>query len=268
MCGRFVSTNSAEDVANYFGASFEPPEAGGPDLPASFNVAPTDDVLAVVADARSPGIEVPRAVRSFRWGLVPIWAKDTKIGSSMINARAESVAEKAAFKGVFRKYRCIIPMDGFYEWQAPGRDGTPAPSGLLGKNGKPVKQPMYIRRPDGEPLAVAGLWSAWRDKNGPPDAPWLHSCTVITTSANAMMESIHDRMPVILPAAAWDQWLDPGESDAGALQSLLVPAPDSLLTAHKVSTLVNNVRNRGPELIDPMDDTPSVASLGGLFDQA
>ncbi|MEO6122576.1 MAG: SOS response-associated peptidase [Ilumatobacteraceae bacterium] len=251
MCGRFVSTNSAEDVANYFGASFEPPADGGPELPSNFNVAPTNDVLAVVADGSADSGDVRMAVRAFHWGLVPIWAKDAKIGSSMINARSETVADKPAFKGVFKRYRCIIPMDGFYEWQAAPvvAEGSTS-QGPVGKNGKPVKQPMFIHRVDGEPLAVAGLWSAWRDKNGPADAPWLHTCTVITTAANNTMAPVHDRMPVILPASAWQQWLDPATDDVEALKQLLVPAPDNLLTMHKVSTEVNNVRNRGPELIE------------------
>jgi putative SOS response-associated peptidase YedK len=269
MCGRFVSTNSAEDVANYFGASLEPPESGGPELVPNFNVAPTDDVLAVVADGGVHHGPLHKAVRTFQWGLVPIWAKDAKIGASMINARAETVAEKAAFKSVFRKYRCIIPMDGFYEWQAPPATGVgPGTNWPVGKNGKLVKQPKYVRRVDGEPLAVAGLWSAWRDKNGPRDAPWLHTCTVITTSANATMAAIHDRMPVILPATAWEQWLDPAASDVESLQQLLVPAPESLLTIRTVSTLVNNVRNRGAELIDPVEDALTGSADQATLDQA
>ena len=237
MCGRFVSTQSAAELANYFGAL---PEAEAP--PENYNVAPTNDILAVVSDGDQ------RVIRAFQWGLIPVWAKDAKIGSSMINARAETVADKPAFKGVFRKHRCIIPMDGFYEWQAASAASP------LNAKGKPMKQPMFIHRVDGEPLAVAGLWSAWRPKDGPPETPWLHTCTVITTSANHTMAPVHDRMPVILPATAWQQWLDPGADDTDALRSLLVPAPDSLLTMHKVSTEVNNVRNKGVELIGPMVD--------------
>lgn len=237
MCGRFVSTQSAAELANYFGAL---PEAEAP--PENYNVAPTNDILAVVSDGDQ------RVIRAFQWGLIPVWAKDAKIGSSMINARAETVADKPAFKGVFRKHRCIIPMDGFYEWQAASAASP------LNAKGKPMKQPMFIHRVDGEPLAVAGLWSAWRPKDGPPETPWLHTCTVITTSANHTMAPVHDRMPVILPATAWQQWLDPGTDDTDALRSLLVPAPDSLLTMHKVSTEVNNVRNKGAELIGPLVD--------------
>ena len=179
----------------------------------------------------------------FHWGLVPVWAKDTKIGSKMINARAETITEKSVFKSVFKKQRVIIPMDGFFEWQQ-GSEGA-----ALTKAGKPSKQPMFIHRLDGEPLAVAGLWTTWRDKNAGPDAPWLHSCTIITTAANGTMTPVHDRMPVMLPAATWNEWLDPANGNVEELQRLLIPAPDNLLTMHKVSTDVNNVRNRGAELI-------------------
>ncbi len=236
MCGRFVSTNSAEEIANYFDATVDTESS-----PQNFNVAPTNDVLAIVASA-----DDERAVRAFHWGLVPIWAKDAKIASSMINARSETIAEKAAFKGVFKKYRCIIPMVGFYEWQAATADSP------LNAKGKPVKQPMFIHRVDGEPLAVAGLWSAWRPKDSEPETPWLHTCTVITTAANNTMAPVHDRMPVILPATRWQQWLDPAGTDIEALRAMLVPAPDSLLTMHKVSTDVNNVRNRASSLVDPI----------------
>lgn len=246
MCGRFVSSSTPDEIAAYFGA-----EAPGAELPANYNVAPTNDVYAVVA-----GPDGTRRVETFHWGLVPVWAKDLKIGQKMINARAETLAEKSAFKHAFRKYRCIVPMDGFYEWQA-------APPGApLTKAGKPTKQPVFIHRLDGEPLAVAGLWSAWRDKAAGPDAPWLHSCTVVTTSANATMEPVHDRMPVILPATEWSTWLDPTNHDLDELGRLLVPAPDTLLTLRPVSTAVNKVANKGPELLDPFDpDAPPEGTL-------
>ena len=253
MCGRFVSTHSAEEIASYFGATVEAEE-----VPANYNVAPTNDILAVV-DAGDGEF----SIRAFQWGLVPLWAKDVKIGSSMINARAETIADKPAYKGVFKKYRCLIPMDGFYEWQA-GREGGP-----VGKNGKPIKQPMFIHRADGEPLAVAGMWSAWRPKDSPPDTPWLHTCTIITTSANNTMAPVHDRMPVILPASAWQKWLDPTETDLESLQALLVPAPDDLLVLRKVSTDVNNVRNKGEELIAELDESAPTDASGDepkLFD--
>jgi putative SOS response-associated peptidase YedK len=255
MCGRFVSSNTPDRIASYFGASFdtdpeataaasseppsEPPSGprSGPrsaSLGENYNVAPTNDIYAVVADADAHPV-----VRAFHWGLVPSWAKDVKIGSKMINARAETLAEKPAFKSLFRSKRVIVPMDGFYEWKVvPGQK---------------TKQPYFIHRRDGEPLAVAGLWAAWRDKTAGPDAPWLHSCTVITTSANATMAPVHDRMPVLLPPAVWQQWLDPDEHDLEALSALLVPAPDDLLVMHPVSTAVNNVRNKGAELIEMID---------------
>ncbi|MCX6521528.1 MAG: SOS response-associated peptidase [Actinobacteria bacterium] len=245
MCGRFVSSNTPDRIASYFGASFDtdpdataatgvPPLEPIRPLRENYNVAPTNDIYAVVADAHAHPV-----VRAFHWGLVPSWAKDVKIGSKMINARAETLAEKPAFKSLFRSKRVIVPMDGFYEWKVvPGQK---------------TKQPYFIHRRDGEPLAVAGLWAAWRDKAAGPDAPWLHSCTVITTSANATMAPVHDRMPVLLPPAVWPQWLDPDQHDLEALSALLVPAPDDLLVMHPVSTAVNNVRNKGPELIEMID---------------
>jgi Uncharacterized conserved protein len=233
MCGRFVSSSSPERIAAYFGADVAVETLGE-----NYNVAPTNDIYGVVADP-----DGHREIQAFRWGLVPVWAKDVKIGSRMINARAETVAEKPAFKAVFKKHRCIIPMDGFYEW-APGAEGGP-----VTKAGKPVKRPHFIHRHDGEPLAVAGIWAAWRDRADGPDAPWLHTASVITTDANTTMASIHDRMPVILPKAMWDVWLDPLNHNVDMLSGLLVPARDDLLTMHEVSTDVNNVRNKGIDLI-------------------
>lgn len=262
MCGRFVTTSTAEDIAAYFGASVADSLAQSLDLAASgssdatehvpdpehlpgrdanYNVAPTNDVLGVVDPmgiADEDG-RVEHQVRSYQWGLVPSWAKDVKIGSKMINARAETIAEKPAFKGLFRKHRLIVPMDGFYEWQVVA--------------GQKAKQPMFIHRADGEPLAVAGMWAAWRDKALGDDAPWLHTCTVITTTANSTMAPVHDRMPVVLPADRWDEWLDPTNQDIDGLLHFLVPAPDDVLVMHPVSTAVNNVRNKGAELIDRVE---------------
>ena len=245
MCGRFVSSSTPDKIAEYFGATFD-----GETLGENYNVAPTNDIYAVVAGPDgTPRLEV------FHWGLIPVWAKERKIGAKMINARAETLAEKPAYKGVFKKNRCIIPMDGFYEWKAG------EPGGPLTKAGKPAKIPQFIHRLDGEPLAVAGLWSMWRDKAAGPDAPWLHSCTVVTTQANDTMAKIHDRMPVILPASAWPTWLDAGNDDIDTLQKLLVPAPNELLTMHPISTDVNKVSNNGVHLIDPID--PETETLFG-----
>lgn len=233
MCGRFVSSSSPERIAAYFGADVAVETLGE-----NYNVAPTNDIYGVVADA-----DGHREVQAFQWGLIPSWAKDRKIGSKMINARAETVAQKPAFKSVFKKHRCIIPMDGFYEW-APGTADGP-----VTKSGKPAKRPHFVHRVDGEPLAVAGIWAAWRDREAGPEAPWLHTASVITTSANDTMAPIHDRMPVILPKALWEVWLDPLNHNTEMLSGLLVPVRDDVITMHEVSTDVNNVRNKGVELI-------------------
>jgi putative SOS response-associated peptidase YedK len=246
MCGRFVSSSSPERIAAYFNAASDVET-----LSENFNVAPTNDIYAVVA-----GPDGKPQLQVFHWGLIPVWAKERKIGQKMINARAETLGSKPAFKGVFKKYRFIIPMDGFYEWAA-GVEGGP-----LTKAGKPAKRPHFIHRIDGEPLAVAGLWSEWKDRSEGPDAPWLHSATIVTTSANGTMSAIHDRMPVILPKAMWQMWLDPTNQNIDVLSKLLVPAPDNLLTMHTVSTAVNNVRNKDASLIAPHE---SVAQ-GTLLD--
>jgi putative SOS response-associated peptidase YedK len=235
MCGRFVSATPPDQIADYFGT--EAPEAL---LPASYNVAPTNDVYAVLEDGST------RHLDAFHWGLVPLWAKDPKIGAKMINARAESLAEKNAYKSAFRKRRCIIPVTGFYEWQA--------------RPGQKAKQPYFIHHPDGEPYAFAGLWEVWR---GPErDQEPLRSCTIITTSANGPMSKIHDRMPVILPREAWDTWLDRSNEDLELLGRLLVPAPPQLIAMHPISTLVNNVRNDGPELVEETDPDEGTLQLG------
>jgi putative SOS response-associated peptidase YedK len=246
MCGRFVSATPPDQIAAYFGA--EPTEAV---LEPSYNVAPTKDVYAVLADG---GV---RHVDAFHWGLIPLWAKDAKIGSKMINARADTLAEKNAFKSAFRKRRCLIPADGFYEWQKRGTQG-----GGTGTSRAP-KQPYFISRPDGEPYAFAGLWEVWRgpDKDQEP----LRSCTIITTEPNDVMAKIHDRMPVILPESAWDTWLDRDVDDLDLLGKLLVPADPALTVLRPISTEVNNVRNDGPRLLDEVDpgsDAPVEAGDG------
>jgi putative SOS response-associated peptidase YedK len=228
VCGRFVSSSSAADLAAYFGAEGVPEET----LEKSWNVAPTNDVFVVHADG---GV---RRIDAFHWGLVPLWAKDPKVGSRMINARSETLASKGAFKPAFRKRRCIVPADGFYEWKkVPGQK---------------QKQPYFIHRSDGEPYAFAGLWETWR---GPDrdDSQQLRSTTIITTSANESMAAVHDRMPVILPPSAWDEWLDPADDDIETLGRLLVPAPPHLTVLRPVGTGVNHVRNKGSELIEEVE---------------
>ncbi|MCD9623108.1 SOS response-associated peptidase [Rhabdothermincola salaria] len=236
MCGRFVSASPPGEIARYFDA--EAPEAA---LEPSYNVAPTNDVYVVLADGRT------RRVTPMHWGLVPRWAKDPSVGNRMINARAETLASKGAFKPAFQKRRCLVPADGFYEWKAvPGQKR---------------KQPVYIHRPDGEPLAFAGLWEVWRDP-GASDAEReagggsLRSCTIITGEPNETVRPVHDRMPVILPRSQWDTWLDPDVHDLEVLGRLLVPAPPSLVALRPVSTEVNNVRNKGAHLVDEVDPVP------------
>lgn len=232
MCGRFVSTAKPDQIASYFDAVV-PEDAV--DLGDNYNVAPTNDLYAVIE--RPDHI---REVRTFEWGLLPIWAKDDRMGSKLINARSETLLEKSSFRASFQRRRCLIPMSGFYEWM-PGHPGGPT-----NRKGEPLKQPLLIERADHELLAVAGLWSAWRPPGSTDDVPWRHTCTVITTEANATMRPVHDRMPVILDRRNWEEWLDPTSFEAARLTSLLVPAPDSLLAMHEVSTDVNNVRNKGP----------------------
>jgi putative SOS response-associated peptidase YedK len=237
MCGRFVSASPPDQIARYFDAVDDGEHA----LEPNYNVAPTTDVYAVLVDGGVRRLEV------LHWGLVPFWAKSPSAGNKMINARAETVATKNAYRHAFRKKRCIIPADGFYEWKVvPGQ-----------KN----KQPMYIHRPDGEPMAFAGLWEVWRN----PDAPGeeLHSCTVVTGEANEKMATVHDRMPVMLPPSAWETWLDPEVDDVELLGKFLVPAPPELIELRPVSTEVNNVRNKGPHLLDRVEAAESVP-LDGL----
>ncbi|HTO01162.1 MAG TPA: SOS response-associated peptidase [Microthrixaceae bacterium] len=240
MCGRFVSSSSPEQIAQYFDADAvnEKLIERGP----NYNTAPTSAVMVVYEDGTS------RLLDSFRWGLVPSWAKDMSIGSRMINSRAETIAEKPSFRRAFAKRRCIIPVDGFYEWKA--------------LPGEKKKQPYYIHRPDDEPFAFAGLWEQWKGpKDGPALDEPLRTCSIITTEANSKMAELHDRMPVILPKSAWDEWLSSEGHDTEALGKFLVPAPSKLITFHPVSTEVNNARNRGEHLMDEVDpDAPEASS--------
>jgi len=230
MCGRFVSATPPDQLAKYFGAEAPSEERL---LAVNHNVAPTQAIYTVYEHG---GV---RRLDTFHWGLVPFWAKDPKIGSRMINARGETLAEKNSYKRPFAKRRCIIPADGFYEWKKI--------------EGQKKKQPMYMSRVDGEPLAFAGLWEVWHDPNhtdSEGEAMELLSCTIITGEPNERVAEVHDRMPVILPPDAWDTWLDRDNHDTDSLGKLLVPAPSQLITVRTVSTDVNNVRNNGPELIE------------------
>ncbi len=167
-----------------------------------------------------------------RWGLIPSWAKDSKIGAHCINAKAETVAEKPAFRMAFKERRCLVLADGFYEWQMQGKR----------------KQPMWIGLKAKTPFAFAGLWEYWQ----PPEGALLETCTIITTEANAFMQPIHTRMPVILAPSSYDQWLDPGFADVAALTAFLRPCPNEDLMAYPVSTLVNNPRNDVRQCLEPL----------------
>jgi putative SOS response-associated peptidase YedK len=184
-----------------------------------------------------------RELRVVRWGLVPFWAKDISIGSRLINARAETVATKPAFRRAFARHRCLLPADGFYEWEKSGDPKSPR------------KQPYYIRREDGGVLAFAGLYELWRDKDRPDDDPdsWLWTATIITTRAEDEVGRIHDRMPMVIEPARWADWLDPAATSAEALHGLMTPAASVHLTTYPVSTEVNSVRHNGPGLIEPME---------------
>jgi putative SOS response-associated peptidase YedK len=224
MCGRFTLSTPAPQVATLFGA--KPP----PDVVPRYNIAPTQQVLAVRA--------LPDGSRDcswLRWGLIPSWTKlQDKAPPVLIGARADTVATKPAFRSAFKTRRCLIPADGFFEWkQIPGQK---------------VKQPYLIRRPNRELFAFAGLWERWIDAQGKP----IDSCTIITTDANQFMQQIHDRMPVILPKESYAQWLDPKPAKPEELQALLSP-PEQTLTMLPVSTLVNNSRVDQPGCIEPAE---------------
>lgn len=229
-------------------------------LLADYNVAPTKEVYAVMErpPRREEGQTLPaeRQLRVLTWGLVPSWAKDPSIGNRMINARMETVGEKPAYRKAFAARRCLLPADGYYEWYASSRTNA---------KGKPVKQPFFIRPRDGGVLAMAGLYEIWRDPTRAEDDParFRWTCTVLTTEAEDALGHIHDRMPLMVPREARAAWLDPtvpGHTD------LLVPAAPGALEAYPVSTLVSNVRNNGPELLDPLplaDLPPDIDPRGG-----
>ncbi len=242
MCGRYAAAKDPAALAEEFEVEATPEESLQPD----FNVAPTKKVYLVVERDRDAVAE--RALVIGRWGLVPSWAKDPSIGSRMINARAETVAEKPAFRRAFAKRRCLIPADGYYEWYLPTSPDAP-----LGKGGKPLKQPFYIHPADGSSLAMAGLYEWWRDPTREDDDPaaWRLTCTVITTEASDEVGRIHDRMPMTIAPADWQAWLDPAHGAAESA-ALLRPAAAAPLEAYPVSTAVNSVRNNGPELIAPL----------------
>ncbi len=222
MCGRFTLTTSPEQLRGAF------PWLNIPDeLSPRYNISPSQPVAVVPNDGEN-------RLDFYTWGLIPSWAKDPEIGNRMINARAETLVEKPSFRNAFRRRRCLVLADGFYEWRKkPDQQG---------------KTPMYITLLSGQPFGLAGLWESWQA----PDGSNLNSCTIITTQPNTLMQDIHNRMPVILPEEAYSLWLESREPPIDRLQALLAPYPSERMTAFPVSTLVNNPSNEDPRCILPV----------------
>jgi len=225
MCGRYALTTTAKMLAEEFGIN-----EVSPFLP-RYNVAPTQQAPVIRKDGDDPG---RLAVSMLKWGFIPLWAKDAKIGNSLINARADGVATKPAFRSAFKKRRCIVPISGFYEWQVI--------------EGQKVKQPWFIHSADSKVMTLAGLWEWWKPSEGEP----VESFTIITTDANDQMRLLHHRMPVILQPEDIDAWLNP-DTDTEELPKLLVPAADGVLAMYPVSTRVNSPKNDDPDCIKPVD---------------
>lgn len=229
MCGRYAITTAPEAMRRLFGY------LEMPNFPARYNIAPTQPIPIVRF------VEGKRQFALVRWGLLPPWVKDPKIFTLLINARGETVNDKPAFKNAMKRRRCLIPVDGFYEWK---RDGA-------------VKRPHYIHRKDGAPFAFAGLWETWMGPNGEE----LETAAIVTTSANQLLAPIHDRMPVILEPDAYETWLDTANVDAKAAAALIAPAQNEFFEAYEISPLVNRVANDGPELQAPYTAPPPAPSL-------
>jgi putative SOS response-associated peptidase YedK len=220
MCGRFTQTQSVPKISQEFGVA-----QVSCDLGPSYNIAPTQKVAVIITDSVKQLVPV-------RWGLVPSWAKDISIGSKMINARAETITEKASYRNAFKKRRCLVVADGFYEWQNLG--GT--------------KRPVYIRLKSGKPFGFAGLYEVWNS----PEGEAITTCTIVTTEANEIMEPIHERMPVIIPKQDEDVWLDPATQDQGLLLKLLKPYPAEEMEAYPVSKRVNSPKNNTAACIEQL----------------
>lgn len=228
VCGRFTLASSRYEVAE----QFEVGEITAPEMPPRYNVAPSQEVYAVTASQDGSH----RVLSSFRWGLVPSWASDPSIGNRMINARSETAASKPSFRAAFVRRRCLVPANGYYEWQKPAA-------------GAGRKVPYYFHRRDGLILAFAGLWESWNHA----DRAELRTCTILTTGANATNAPVHDRMPVIVEPDRWDLWLRPGPLDDRVCSEILAPASADVLVTATVGDRVNNPRNEGPDLITPAD---------------
>jgi len=236
MCGRYTLRHTTKDIVQRFlvteviEATFAEME---PDL-LRYNIAPTQPVAAITENS-------PRVLEMMRWGLVPFWAKDLSIGSRLLNARAETLSEKPAFRAAFARRRCLVPADGFYEWRKQGK----------------MKQPLRIHRKDDDLFAFAGLWEEWTSPDGSP----LHSCTIITVAANELMAPIHDRMPAILRPQDEAAWLS-RSTPTDELMSLLNPYPEEDIEAYPVAPIVNSVANDGPNCIEPLDDSQELTLFG------
>lgn len=226
MCGRYVSTSTPEQLAEHFSVDEVRTDALGE----RYNVAPTLDVYSIIER------DGQRRLGTLRWGLVPFWADDPKKAPSPINARVETIHDKHMFRDAFEKRRCILPADGFYEWQEREAGGK--------------KQPWFIHDPEDLPLAFAGIWGVWRPKDE-PDAEPLFTCAILTTEARGRMADLHDRMPVMLPSQLWRTWLSADRQDAEHLQEVVAALGTPRLEARRITDRVNNVRNEGQQLLEP-----------------
>ncbi|MFG1626250.1 SOS response-associated peptidase [Kribbella sp. NPDC049227] len=245
MCGRYASVASRAELLERFVVD----ENNADDLRGQdFNVTPTKDnpvVIARVPQDADEDAEPARELRAFRWRLLPFWAKDIQSGAKMINARAETVHEKPAYRRAFKSQRALIPVDAFYEWLETDQ---------VGKSGKKLKQPFVLRPADGSTLALAGLYEVWYDKSLPDDDPnrVVPTYTIITTTATDSVGRIHDRMPMAITPDHWDEWLDPRNHDVDQLRGFMAPPVDGSLDMYAVSKAVNNVKNNGPDLLQPL----------------
>ena len=253
MCGRYASSRKPEDLVEEF--EVDRVDVARP-LEPDYNVAPTEPVYAVFDRLSKDVPDAPpeRRLATLTWGLVPSWAKNRSIGSRLINARVETLAEKPAFRRAFAKRRCLLPADGYYEWYATSQ---------VGPRGKAVKQPFFITPSDGGVLAMAGLYEIWRNPSVAEDEPgaFVWSAAVITTSAEDDLGHIHDRMPMLVERSRYDSWLDATVTSPERLADVLVPAAPGRLRAYPVSTAVNSVRNNGPALVEPLAVEPEAETL-------
>ena len=257
MCGRVVTASSPGELSEYMGVDEIVAVLDAPD----HNVAPTGQLPIVwtvenlsTSDRAESGSAATRKMGTARWGLVPAWEQDPAVGARRFNARAESVAEKPSFRAALRRRRCLVPVDGFFEWGPP----------LNTFAGANRKQPWYVKRADGRPMALAGLWERW-GVDSDDDSRALDTCTVITTIANLDIEPVHHRMPVLLEEQDWEQWLNPGMEDPAQVTHLLGPAAVGVVTLHPVDRRVGSTKNKGPGLLEAV--APAERSDDGATSQ-